>query len=1094
MGNTGSSSRSYHDDRDLDDSGLPSFPGSTLVESALQCGNIEDTGTCDDYNQSKRGSRKKKSLAAQLLSRAENCVMSPQNSLVEGVNSDSDVDNGIRHPDSSWSEDDAKDFFDDQYEEFGRGHNNGPNVKVGKPQQLLKQPQSSSNTQQEDKTSSLLAKSLMSEVGDPNSMAPGAMTEREKKLLKAQEKARQHKLLYGVGRLNVDLSNSNNVVRPIGSPSEGVGQPSVLGSIAHVLKGNFNDPTGAVGGATTANESSVLPPNSLSANHAAQVEQRRGRSPTSAPGKHTVTIGLSLSRRSSSLGHPDTVTRQTAFDFNELQDREYKYVSSTDSSGWRAGGGERGIDGEELGSFFGDDENNNKKLGMNSAPCSGNSMTNPGTPNGDHNHKVAAPDTVHIPIIQIDAESPQVIDSIISALARGEIFIPHMAIIPEALSVDGVSPPDLVVRFGTERNEDLPPDEWPNWCLEFMHNQLYEYFHGMGARWAKRPFSITLAKKVRWKTVKHMNRYFSHAERVIDAWREKGPQYLDPQLAYIEGGATPEEVARPHGIYLFRNGVPTNYFAPNFHPPYTTKMTRSLLFNVLGKSWDKKRREWSSAPIPKLITPSLLVSAMCGCADNQTSGFVATEVTLVDGQLDRSTTVPVGAAVRSFTPKHKSAEKNAFVPEASPSSLKKKKKRNQRQDKEEEKKEENLDDDFKRPAVLSNNLNGMQVQASKEGTQIMINESDVDHSKHDDSEKSSQVLPTLKLQISSSSAPFFDGVGSDSNDIPSPPYKSFSSKEEDFVRHKHEQREPEQKQQQLAPLQNTVQSLEPQEQCPQEPQLEPRLATNSDETNDENSGDSKNHEPQNARGGKGKRLRLLIGRKKKKTQEATTTTKASDEEWLNDLGKPLTKTEYTTMASLKVERHCSDGEKKSDRGIDPVCDTFRDGRIGPGSPTVRSNNSSKSGRNALMNTKSNDPVAALSMEYSQDDSTLIGGKSVGEYTFDSTLLGQNFAADSKSVLSAATKETLPTKEVLEEVPEHSQHTHLSIGADSSYTTVDDEPIPSDEELFAAGWAKALDSNSGYYYYFTLDRKRTVWDNPLAPSSPTYGEGNKVGEI
>jgi hypothetical protein len=29
----------------------------------------------------------------------------------------------------------------------------------------------------------------------------------------------------------------------------------------------------------------------------------------------------------------------------------------------------------------------------------------------------------------------------------------------------------------------------------------------------------------------------------------------------------------------------------HFDPPYTTKMMRSLLLNVLGKSWDKKWHE-----------------------------------------------------------------------------------------------------------------------------------------------------------------------------------------------------------------------------------------------------------------------------------------------------------------------------------------------------------------------------------------------------------------------------------------------------------------------------------------------------------------------
>lgn len=143
------------------------------------------------------------------------------------------------------------------------------------------------------------------------------------------------------------------------------------------------------------------------------------------------------------------------------------------------------------------------------------------------------------------------------------------------------------------------------------------------------------------------------------------------------------------------------------------------------------------------------------------------------------------------------------------------------------------------------------------------------------------------------------------------------------------------------------------------------------------------------------------------------------------------------------------------------------------------------------------------MEYSVDESTLIGcDKSVGASTFigcdksvgtfDSTLLGQNFAVDSKSVLSVVTKEPLVVKEVLEEVPEKTSHTQRSaVTTASSYSTWD-EPVPSDEELFAAGWAKALDSNSGSYYYFTLDRKKTCWDNPLAPPvSPTNSEENSV---
>lgn len=455
-------------------------------------------------------------------------------------------------------------------------------------------------------TSALLARALVSEVTDnPNTMTPAAMAERERRLLKAQQKA-----------ASSSSSCSTSGAKPVGT----MGQPNVVASLAHAITGDDGDHPHAATTTTTSPttySASVVPPSSLSENRAqVNTPERNAKNETNA-NKHSVTIGLSLSRRNASVGHPDTVTRQTAFDFNELQDRQYKYVSSTDSSGWMAGGGERG------GTHVPEKQQADGSF-LTGQPQS-NNVTSMLTPQGQH--KLAAPDIVHIPIIQIDAESPAAVNAIVTALARGQVFIPHMSILPEALSVNGISPPDLVVRFGCERNDDVPPEEWPNWCLEFMHNQLYDYFQDMGAQWSPRPFQITLAKKVRWKTVKHMNRYFAHAERVIDAWREKGPQYLDPQLSYIEGGATPEEVARPHGIYLLRNGIPTNYFCPNFDPPYTTKMTRSLLLNVLSKSWDKKRREWTSVPVPRLVTPAVLVASMCGCTDPNQGGFMANEVT-----------------------------------------------------------------------------------------------------------------------------------------------------------------------------------------------------------------------------------------------------------------------------------------------------------------------------------------------------------------------------------------------------------------------------------------------------------------------------------
>ena len=53
-------------------------------------------------------------------------------------------------------------------------------------------------------------------------------------------------------------------------------------------------------------------------------------------------LGLSLARKSEELGHPESVTHQTAFDLNEVLDRDYKFLFSTNDDGWLVGGGEPG--------------------------------------------------------------------------------------------------------------------------------------------------------------------------------------------------------------------------------------------------------------------------------------------------------------------------------------------------------------------------------------------------------------------------------------------------------------------------------------------------------------------------------------------------------------------------------------------------------------------------------------------------------------------------------------------------------------------------------------------------------------------------------
>jgi len=151
--------------------------------------------------------------------------------------------------------------------------------------------------------SALFARALISEVTDnPRTMNPTAMAEREKRLLKAQERAK---------------SATKDGTRVVGTPGGIVGSGGILGAMSNFAIKNGNDgfkTDSDANGSERNNNSRILPPNALSENRA----QFRTDIDKEPPGKHRITIGLSLSRRHSTLGHPDTVRRQTAFDFNEL--------------------------------------------------------------------------------------------------------------------------------------------------------------------------------------------------------------------------------------------------------------------------------------------------------------------------------------------------------------------------------------------------------------------------------------------------------------------------------------------------------------------------------------------------------------------------------------------------------------------------------------------------------------------------------------------------------------------------------------------------------------------------------------------------------
>ena len=996
---------------DDDKSKFKSFPGSAILEKTF-CGSIDTTDPSEYQNEN---------LATRLLRKADMmCVSSPI---------------GSRKDASFYSSDDDDDDDDDDWSRDSNESDNDENNSLTAGSPRRRRRRSSSGTPQK-LSARLLARALVSEVTDnPKTMKPAEMAAREKKLLRAQEAA----------------AKSND--KAVGAPGVGVGPPRVLKSLAYACTGG-NESTSV----------DCLHPKETSNNPAAALLASTGEALGMSPAEplslsgldleeavhlenpFAVTIAVCMSHRSP-CGHPETVTRQTAFDLNLVQDRAYKYVATTDKKGWRAGGGEPG------GGPVVNSSNVMNKTDTSPAPLSPTTPSNMSstkalgglqTPRNESlAEKEANMDCVHIPILHINCKNKHAVDQVIHALASGDIFIPHMSVLPDSLSSvqDNKTLPDLCLRFDCDRNdEDTPPEEWTNWCLEFMHNQLYEYFcrnPTTSPVWMPRPFNLTLARGVRWKTVKHMNRYFCHGEQVLAQWKEQGPQYLDPLPAYMDGGACPEEVARPHGIYLLRKDlvsgkiIPTNYFAPNFEPPYTTKMTRSLLENVLGKSWDTKRQEWTSQPQARLLSPGALFAAACGCSEGA-GGFVAKEVTVSNNtkavdpsMLPSQRTPPMASAVavvardspQDIAPEspsqpavHLQGEVDSEEDEEDP--FAETLKQNSQDLVAEEKKTEEQEP----PTNAINSATGMsrftlmQQQQQQQDSERPISVAASGFVSVGTTVVAANISASKKLQKDHSNQLFSD---------------------EDWLQSERAERDSQVKNVHSDPPGNKV--------SPMWTEKKKKKLTQT----------SKDKRPP-------------------QTESARREKKAS--------------THYKMQPVLTSEKRLS-----------PSFDDHKDNESG------------------------------FSLEYSLDGSSAI-------YTANdnSTLLGQTYTAeaDSMSISSFGQRQQLPpysgsktaaadttmTSERVNEAkkgeqraaPEKTQIAEQnkvlednidlessavddSDGRESTVADEDDDDegesllsvVPTDAELFAVGWAKALDASSGNYYYFTLDRTKTVWDNPLA---------------
>lgn len=273
-------------------------------------------------------------------------------------------------------------------------------------------------------------------------------------------------------------------------------------------------------------------------------------------------IGLSLSRKSE-YGHPDTITHQTAFDLNEIQDREYKYIQSTNDDGWLVGGGE------------------------------------PGPP---ISYKLAAKDTAHVEIMRIGTYCPEwggiKAEDIISAIESGRILIPHIEVVPTAVVANPDTPPELEIRFDMDPpipDLDDPAAPLPvNWQLRFIHNQLFKFFQ-FPSRFCPGAFHSTILRKAEFRSREHRAAYFQMCNEVVAKWRSEGPKPLNNGGWDVNGEPLmyPNEGGLNSGVYLFtdRQNI-THFFKPNFLPPYDTPDKRKIILDYLQEEWDEKTLSW----------------------------------------------------------------------------------------------------------------------------------------------------------------------------------------------------------------------------------------------------------------------------------------------------------------------------------------------------------------------------------------------------------------------------------------------------------------------------------------------------------------------
>ena len=274
-------------------------------------------------------------------------------------------------------------------------------------------------------------------------------------------------------------------------------------------------------------------------------------------------LGLSLTRFSEE-GHPKSATHQTAFDLNEVQDREYEYIFSTNDDGWLAGGGE------------------------------------PGPPKS---YKLAAKDSSHVEIMRIGTFNPEwggiKPGDIIEAIQSGKILIPQIEVLPTAVVANGDKPPELEIRFDMEPPilSNDPKAPLPiNWSLRFIHNQLFKHFE-FPSRFCPGAFHSTIVRKAEFRSPEHRAKYFAKSIEAIKKWKQEGPKPLNEEERDQTGNVVKTSKSQYNsGLWLFtdRENI-TYFFPPNFLPPYDTPEKRKVIEEFLSEEWNEKTLKWKPA-------------------------------------------------------------------------------------------------------------------------------------------------------------------------------------------------------------------------------------------------------------------------------------------------------------------------------------------------------------------------------------------------------------------------------------------------------------------------------------------------------------------